>query len=345
MKTIRIDSETLRFVFTTDWHLSDQPPGRRTAGYREEILAKVEFVRDLTQKLKAVGLFGGDLFHNKSPKSLGNTFSLTTRLIDTMYGFYLGRLFGTHGNHDLFADRVESIPSQPLGTVIAAGALEDLSATGSIIFESADATARVQVDAYPYTSDDMAALDRVLNAAPREAGVTHRIVLMHQYGDPGDAPTMFGHPTIGFNRMAECDYDFALWGHDHSRTETVTLGRCTHIRLGSLARAAYAEDEVDRPVAAAVLSFRGTKVGYKEVEVPVKPLQIAFTAAAKPVEQVRASDDVVEFFREMDTQVDSIDSEDPTVIARQLATYAPTEGAEPVLDRRLFDSFMEVCGF
>jgi hypothetical protein len=90
-------------------------------------MAKVEFVRDLTQKLKAVGLFGGDMFHAKSPDAIGNTFSLLNRLIAILYGFYLGKPFGTHGNHDLWADRVDSIPHQPLGTVTAAGALDDLS--------------------------------------------------------------------------------------------------------------------------------------------------------------------------------------------------------------------------
>lgn len=321
MQIIKLDTDILRFVYTTDWHLTDQPPGRRTKGYREEIMAKVEFVRDLTVKLRAVGLFGGDMFHSKHPRAQGNTFSLLARLETTLRGFYLGYLPGTHGNHDLYMDRIDSIPHQPIGSLIASGALRDLS-TGSMIFENRDGSSRVQVDSYPYTSDDLYALDRVLNAPPREEGVTHRIVLMHQYGNPGNNPHMHDTPTIGFNRMAECDYDFALWGHDHSRTETVTVGKCTHVRLGSLSRASLADDEVDREVAAAVLSFKGTQVGFKEVPIPVQPLKIAFVTADREIEKVKESVDVVTYLREMDLAVEGIESSDPREVMKQIALAA-----------------------
>lgn len=349
MQIIKLDTEILRFVFTTDWHLTDQHPISRTKAYREQVMAKVAFIRDLTQKLKAVGLFGGDMFHAKEPRAVGNTFSLTGRLIDTLYGFYLGKVFGTHGNHDLHMDRVDSIPHQPIGTVIAAAALQDLS-TGSVIFENADGSSRVQVDAYPYTNDDMYALQRVLAAPPREEGVTHRIVLMHQYGNPGTNPHMHDKPTIGFNRMAECDYDFALWGHDHSRTETITVGRCTHVRLGSLARAALDSDQVDRPIAAAVLSFKGSKVGFKEVPVPVEPFEVAFVAANRAVEKVRESEEVgayfkdvaaeseavTEYLKELDLAVDDGDAAEPVKVMEKLC---------PAGERATFELAVDLCGF
>jgi DNA repair exonuclease SbcCD nuclease subunit len=340
LRVIKLDTELLRFVFTTDWHLTDQPPGRRTKGYREQVMTKIEFVRDLTVKLQAVGLMGGDVFHAKSAEAQGNSFSLMNRLVSVLYGFYLGRVFGTHGNHDLWMDRVETLPHQPFGTLTAAGAIDDLSVE-SVIFENRDGSSRVQVDAYPYTSNDLFALDRVLSAPPREPGVTHRIVLMHQYGNPGMDPTMHGHPTIGFDRMADCDYDFALWGHDHSRTETVKVGNCTHVRLGSLARAALAEDQVDRPIAAAVLSFKGLKVGFKEVEVPTQPLEIAFTTGDKSISKVNDSAEVLafkneiaetnettSFLNEMDIAVGDIEVSDPLEVMQRLCP----ENEKDILD-------------
>lgn len=89
-------------------------------------------------------------------------------------------------------------------------------------------------------------------------------------------------PTIGFNRMANSDYDLALWGHHHSRVAPSQDGNCMHVRLGSLSRASLAEDEVDRPVAAAMFTFRPDKVGFKEIPVPVRPLQIAFAMRIYP---------------------------------------------------------------
>jgi DNA repair exonuclease SbcCD nuclease subunit len=343
LRVIKLDTEIVRIVFTTDWHLTDQPPGRRTKGYREQIMAKIEFVRDLTVKSQAVGLMGGDVFHAKDPSAEGSSFSLMNRLISVLDGFYLGRVFGVHGNHDLWADRVTSLPHQPFGTLTAACVFDDLSVQ-SVIFENKDGSSRVQVDAYPYTSDDLFALDRVLAAPPREPGVTHRIVLMHQYGNPGSDPTMHGHPIIGFDRMANCDYDFALWGHDHSRTETVKVGNCTHIRLGSLARAALAEDQVDRVIAAAVLSFKGTKVGFKEVEVPTQPLEVAFTTGDKAMSKVNDSEDVLAFkndiagnetatfLNEMDIAVGDIEVSDPLEVMQRLC---------PVEEKNILDLAIE----
>lgn len=335
MKNVRIDHDVVNFVYTTDWHLSDVAPGKRLSTYREEILAKLDFSIALANKINAISLCGGDVYHAKNPFARGNSFSLQTRLENTLRRCLTGTEYGTHGNHDISADRQESIPHQPFGTLVASGAFTDLS-TESAIFENRDGTIRVQVDAYPFTSDDMMALDRVLHAPPRAPGVDYRIVLMHQYGAPGDAPTLFGHPIIGFDRMAECDYDVALWGHDHSRTETVQVGNCTHVRLGSLSRASLAEDEVDRPISAAIFSFTPEGIRYQEKVIPAKPLHVAFTVADRLVEKVRESDDVTNFFTRMDKAVADIESNDARQILRDLV---------PVEELSVYLLACELCGF
>ena len=334
MRTIRLDVDVIRAVFTTDWHLTDQPPGRRTKSYREEILAKIRFAIDYANRIKAISLCGGDVYHAKNAKNFAaNSHALQTRLEEELHRAYLGTVFGVHGNHDIWCDRVDSIPTQPLGALVASGAFTDIS-TESVIFENRDGSMRVQVDAYPYSSDDIATLDRVLNAPPREVGVAYRVVLMHQYGDPGDSPSLFGHPTIGWNRMAESDYDLALWGHDHSREEPVQVGNCTHIRLGSLSRASLATDEVDRPINAAVFAFLPDQLQFKELPLPAKPLEVAFARAAIAVEKVQESNDVTEFFEEMDAQVSGIESTNPREVVVNLCAG----------DKELEDCTLELCG-
>jgi DNA repair exonuclease SbcCD nuclease subunit len=317
MKTITLPFEKVNFVFTTDWHLSDVAPGRRAGSYASDILGKIAFVGELAHKMEAVSLCGGDVFHAKSARSYGNTFSLVSRLIRILDQYPRNTVYGTHGNHDLWMDRTDSLPLQPFGVLTSSGVFEDISDRGGVIFENASGSVRVQVDAYPY-ADDMVTLDRVLNAAPREAQVNYRVVLMHQYGNPGNQGSLHGLPTIGYNQMAESDYDMALWGHDHSRADTVTVGNTTHIRLGSLSRASLSMDEVDRPVNAAVISFSADRVRLKEVPVPVNPLEISFAAADNEVERARKTDEVVEFFQEMDVAVDSIESTDAEHVLRDL---------------------------
>jgi len=334
MKTIRLETDDVRLEYDTDWHLSDQPPGNRTGNYREEILAKIRFTVDLCHKIGAVKLCGGDTYHKKSPYNVGaNSHALQTRLQEELRRAPLGTVFGVPGNHDLTMDRWDSIPNQPIGALIASGAFTNL-ADESVIFENRTGTVRVQVDAYPYCHDDMEALERVLNAAPREPGVDYRVVLMHQYGNPGESPTMFGKPIIGFDRMANCDYDLALWGHDHSRTETVQVGNCTHVRLGSLSRASLAGDEVDRPIAAAVFTISEKGVRYKEVTIPAKPLNIAFVDGDRKVVKVDESREVTDFFTAMDTAVAEVESENPRDVVYALC---------PVEERHIADLVVELC--
>jgi DNA repair exonuclease SbcCD nuclease subunit len=321
-------------VFTTDWHVSDQPPGRRTKSYREEILAKVHFAIDYANRIKAVSLCGGDIYHVKNARNVvANSHALQTRLEEELHRAYLGTVFGVHGNHDIWADRADSIPTQPLGALVASGAFTDVSSE-SVIFENRDGSVRVQVDAYPYDSDDIAALNRVLTAPPREPGVTYRVVLMHQYGDPETNPSLFGHPTISWMKLSESDYDLALWGHDHSRVEPTQIGTCTHVRLGSLSRASLASDEVDRPINAAVFAFLPDELQFKELPLPAKPLEVAFTRAAIAVEKVHASDGVTEFFEEMDAQVSGIESTNPRSVVVELCAG----------DKELEDCTLELCG-
>jgi hypothetical protein len=78
---------------------------------------------------------------------------------------------------------------------------------------------------------------------------------------------------------------FLLWGHDHSRKETETVGNITHVNLGSMARAAFSYDEKDRPVVATILSFAQDGIRYKEKDIPVKPLEVVFVHADKGVER------------------------------------------------------------
>jgi hypothetical protein len=37
---------------------------------------------------------------------------------------------------------------------------------------------------------------------------------------------LFGEPTLGYNQLKDVDFDFLLWGHDHSRKETEQVTAC-----------------------------------------------------------------------------------------------------------------------
>ena len=312
----------VNLVWTTDWHFSDIPPGRRKDNYREALLDKLTYVRGLTEKINGAALCGGDVFHHKPPRHPGNSLRLIIDLINALRRFPHGCVFGSVGNHDISFDRMDSLPRQPLGLLIEVGAYHDLNRE-PVVFTNNDESVKVSVETFPYAEGEET-IRNIMNAGPRMPNITKRVGIVHAYGHPGDAADMFGTRTIGYNELVGCGFDILLWGHDHSRHGADEVGGTAHINLGSLARAAYTYDELDRPVVAAILSFQPDgSFQYGERDIPVKPLEIAFAAADKGVEQVAQSEEITSFFTEMDEAVSGIEINDPREVIKQLCSGDP----------------------
>jgi hypothetical protein len=333
MIKVKLDDPKNRvnLIWSTDWHLTEVPPARRKDDYRNAVLGKIDFIRGLAGKLHGAGLCGGDVFHYKQPRHPGNAIRLIIDLYQALRKFPQGCVYGSIGNHDLSYDRMDSLPQQPLGLLIASGAYHDLNIE-PVMFSSQDGLVKVTVETFPYLAEGKA-LEAILSAPPRLPGITARVGVVHAYGHPGDAGSLFGEPTIGYNQLKGADFDFLLWGHDHSRKETETVGNVTHVNLGSLARAAFAYDEVDRPVVATILSFAADGVRYKEVPVPVRPLEVAFQLADKGMEQVAKSEEIEEFFAGMDATMSGLETTDSREVVAQLCAEEP----------RLKSLILELC--
>lgn len=317
--TIVLPWEDISFVYTTDWHLSEKPIGRRRDDYKSAILGKINFTSDLAKQINAIGLCGADVFHYKKPDHPCNTISLIIETLAALRRFPSSVVYGGVGNHDLWFDRMDSLPTQPLGLLMSTGAYHDLTAQ-SVLFLNKSQTYGVLVDAFPYEHNGLRTLDRILDPPPRPPLAKYRIGISHQYGWPGARGDFWGSPKIGYNEVADCDYDFLLWGHDHSRKETITVGNTTHINLGSLARAALPTDEDGHPVVATVLRFT-EKGAYKpkEVPVPTKPLDVAFVTADKAMESIDKTEGVTEFFQSMDEAVGTVEATNPRDVLIALA--------------------------
>jgi DNA repair exonuclease SbcCD nuclease subunit len=331
---IKLDDPKNRvnLVWTTDWHFSDIPPGRRGDDYRQALLEKLIFVRGIVEKLNGAALCGGDVFHHKKPSHIGNSLRLIIDLIRALQKFPQERVFGAVGNHDISFDRMDSLPRQPLGLLVEVGAYHNLNRE-SVLFTNRDESVKVSVETFPYAEGNET-IQHIMNAGLRQPGVNYRIGIVHAYGHPGDAADMFGTRTIGYNELNGNDFDILLWGHDHSRHGVEEVGKTTHVNLGSMARAAFAYDELNRPVVAAILSFQpdGTWQ-YGEKPIPVKPLEQVFAAADKGVEQVAKSEEIANFFADMDEAVQGIEVNDPREVIKELCKDDP----------KLESLILEVC--
>lgn len=312
---ISVPYPKVNLVCTKDIHASALPPGRRRGSYMEEIFAKLTFCKELAEKVHGSVLCAGDLFHIKSPQAKANEIHFVTRLMDILQAMPNHTMFGVVGNHDITGDNLQTLPAQPLGNLITAGAYTDLST--SVVFESQDGL-RVRVDGYNYERDARVILDAMITAQP-DPTCDYRVAVAHAFAGPGKSQPMFGEFSIGFDDVVGTPYNAFLWGHDHKPKGLIQVGEQQHLYLGSLSRAALTADEAERPVSVAVLSFSREKgIVVVEVEVPVAPLALAFHTAALEVERVDKREDVVDqraasanYLASLQGQAAAVESEDP----------------------------------
>lgn len=322
MRIVKSEHNFCNLTFTTDWHLSAVPPGRRADDYQSAILDKLRFVSDITHRIGGISICGGDVFHIKGARHSANSLGMLVGVLRTLRLFPTGMVYGAVGNHDLaVGERMDSLSGQPLGLLIAAGAYYNLSDEPALFVNSTNSIA-VQVESFPYDRAE-GTLARIL-ASRRHPDAKYHVGIVHAYGGPGPGSTYFGEKSIGYDEVAGSDFDFLLWGHDHSREETVKVGNVTHIRLGSLSRAALDTDQTERPVAIAVLSFpEEGEVKVKEIPVPVKPLEQAFVVADQVVRKVEKSEEMKQFFAKMDEAVEGVETSDPAEALRMLCPDDP----------------------
>lgn len=330
---VKLPFSDVRFTWSTDWHFTSVPPGRRTDDYAQALFDKVEFLRAITEKINGVHLCGADVFHHKKPSHPGNNLNLIIRLIHALYSFPTHKIYGSVGNHDLSWDRMESLPHQPLGILMASGVYHNLVAD-PVIFTNEDESVKVSVETWPYADEEITFQRIMRSSKNRPTGVNYRVGIVHAFGQPGNRGNLYDSEIIGYNELKDADYDFLLWGHDHSYKKTATVGNVTHVNFGALARAAYDIDEVDRDVLCGVMSFGKEGIKYQEKKIPVKPLDMIFTIADKAMDKVSKSDDVKKFFSEMDAAVDGIESADPRTVLRALCPD----------DSKLVGLVEELCG-
>jgi hypothetical protein len=105
----------VRALIVGDVHLSDRPPSVRTDTYADDILDKLRWCVNYANEHADVMLFLGDLWHIKAPSRTSHR--LVMRTAEVLEEFRNGRVLIVPGNHDMSQDRLESLESQPLGTL------------------------------------------------------------------------------------------------------------------------------------------------------------------------------------------------------------------------------------
>jgi DNA repair exonuclease SbcCD nuclease subunit len=108
------------FLLFSDPHLSDRAPSSCQDSYTDDIFDLLhQTVKVARQRKVAVAVCAGDFFHIKAPSRTSH--ELVNRAIDLIHA-YPCPVFIVPGNHDIRFDKLDSIDSQPLGTLFRRGA-------------------------------------------------------------------------------------------------------------------------------------------------------------------------------------------------------------------------------
>lgn len=346
----------VNLTFFTDPHLSAKPIGRRRGSYTQEIMDKLAQIADMTTRIYGAGICGGDLYHTKNPRSDSNTHALNTLLTSMLQQFPTGKVYGVIGNHDITGDNLDTLPDQPIGGLLQSGVYHGLgygvdqgiaengqpwtsfsNGVHSVIFEAENGL-RVRVDGFDYVSGPELLTDIKMAAhtvVPDDPGWDYRVAVVHGFNRPGESGLMFDKDfALGWDDLDNLGFYTAfLWGHDHVRKGIhQTDAGIYHVQLGSLARAAFAKDEADRPVNLAILSFSREGLVVAERPIAVRSLELAFHTADLAVEHVDHRKDVATFLAGLDKQVAAISTEDPTEALKTLTD-----------DSEVICTILEVC--
>lgn len=268
-----------------DLHLTHKTPSGRTDHWPTALFAKLEQIRKLAVAIKADAVaLAGDLFHTDHV-----SYQVLVQLIAWAYTlpcpFYV-----IPGNHDLYHDRLDSIPKTPYGVLVTSlpGLITDVSYQ---LLPAGDA----YVTGVPYPDAlTVASFERIPSFV---APVVPKplLVMAHCFAEPV-ARDFFGTPVHAYADLAaRCPHAGAfLFGHDHADLGVAEIDGRYFINIGALGRGSLTHEEVTRDVAVAIITTAPWHV--KLVRLQVSPATEVFDLqlkAAKDREATRVGEFVL----------------------------------------------------
>ena len=221
------------FISTSDIHISDVNPPSRLDNFKEAIFEKLAQMRGACKKLNAdAALIAGDLYNIKNPAK--NSHTLNQQLIAEFKQFPCP-IYMIEGNHDLTANRLESIKDQPLGVLFEDKTLIRLR--HEIIEKNG---VKISLVGIPYTED----LDLESLSIPDKGDAVLQVCLMHIYA--GMRPGMlFKERLFGYDELAKLSPDIFVLGHYHVTQGIEEIAGKHFVSLGSMSRGTIAEESID----------------------------------------------------------------------------------------------------
>jgi DNA repair exonuclease SbcCD nuclease subunit len=241
----------VRAMLIGDIHARDTSPRNRLPGYLDEVIDLLTQAADMQT---AMGIecvvLAGDIFDHKRPGATSH--GTIVRLINTLRLF--ANAYVVTGNHDIRNDRLDTLDTQPLGVLIASGALKPLDGWMRN-------TEDYPIYGLPWLQDwkdpkaREAALEDWHKISPRYRA--NSLIVTHAPIYPPDKAQsqMFELvPTHGPNSLSEAmgNHGYVYYGHIHEDHGIFTDDGVTYCNVGALSRGSLNEHNTSRAIQVAV---------------------------------------------------------------------------------------------
>lgn len=216
----------MRVLVLNDLHLSGVPPRSCCSEYTQDLFAGLEELREFARRSGVdVTVCTGDTFHEKRT----TPHWLVERAI-RLFHDWPGEKLWIAGNHDMGPAGIESVRDQPLGVLVASGAVHWLRE------DEVRDYAGLRVQWSPANYDEKLDLDPSRLSVKRFSGVDRVIKVVH--GSLMASQKTFPFPAIPYRTVPLDGIDVVLHGHIHHDQGEERIGDTVFVAFGSLGRVA-----------------------------------------------------------------------------------------------------------
>ncbi|HED05665.1 MAG TPA: hypothetical protein ENI61_03145 [Ignavibacteria bacterium] len=262
----------IRFITSSDEHISDRNPGFRKDDYTNEILKKLVWQGHLAKRINAHAILrGGDLFDQKIPNK---TSMKTLAKVCRIHRDYMCPTYSIIGNHDIYQNDISTVSKQPLGVLFESGTINRLTdnrfVSGSI---------SVRVIGVPYTVD-LTEIDLRELVKKEGDNDTYTIAIIHALAanSPDSKIQSFfierilDYKDLVFNGCP----DIYVLGHYHKYQGVIDHLGVKFVNLGAVSRGSLTFDNLTRVPKVAVIECSSSGISIEEHEIPHNDPSLAF---------------------------------------------------------------------
>jgi DNA repair exonuclease SbcCD nuclease subunit len=261
----------IKFISSSDEHLSDLAPGFRKDDYRSTILSKLDWQGQLARKFKADGfLRAGDLFH---VKAANKTTMSTLAQVSAIHKQYPCPTYIIPGNHDLSHNDLETVPRQPLGVILESGVCYPLV---SEIFLAGSLKVRVIGVGYTVDLD----YDGLRELTQKKEDDCYTIAVIHAlaaYAPEERIQSFFCERIFDYRDLVfqGCP-DVYIFGHYHKDQGITEHCGVKFVNLGAVSRGALSFENVERKPKVGLITCNSQGVSVESHEIPCQDASVIF---------------------------------------------------------------------